>query len=90
MTRARNCRGFDPDGVAETEADHFGNCPVRGALLDMRDLALRCWRMFTTRRLRSAKVRSRLRASGLCNRDQGKAAAITRGRLPHLRDHQPQ
>jgi hypothetical protein len=30
--------GFDPDGVAETEADHFGNCPVCGALLDMRDL----------------------------------------------------
>jgi hypothetical protein len=23
--------GFDPDGVAETEADHFGNCPVCGA-----------------------------------------------------------
>ena len=30
--------GFDPDGVAETEADHFGNCPVCGAYLDMRDL----------------------------------------------------
>jgi hypothetical protein len=29
----------DPDGVAETEADHFGNCPGCGALLDMRDLA---------------------------------------------------
>jgi hypothetical protein len=25
--------------VAETEADHFGNCPVCGAYLDMRDLA---------------------------------------------------
>jgi hypothetical protein len=24
--------------VAETEADHFGNCPICGALLDMRDL----------------------------------------------------
>jgi hypothetical protein len=24
---------------AETEADHFGNCPVCGTLLDMRDLA---------------------------------------------------
>jgi hypothetical protein len=34
-----NYRGFDPDGVAETEADHFGNCPVCGALLDMLDLA---------------------------------------------------
>jgi hypothetical protein len=30
--------GFDPDDVAETEADHFGNCPVCGAYLDMRDL----------------------------------------------------
>jgi hypothetical protein len=29
--------GFDPDHVAETEADHFGNCPVCGACLDMRD-----------------------------------------------------
>ena len=37
-TEARNDRGFDPDGVAETEADHFGNCPVCGALVDMRDL----------------------------------------------------
>jgi hypothetical protein len=38
MTEARKYRGFDPDGVAETEADHFGNCPVCGASLDMRDL----------------------------------------------------
>jgi len=38
MTEARKYRGFDPDGVAETEADHFGNYPVCGALLDMRDL----------------------------------------------------
>jgi hypothetical protein len=30
--------GFDPDGVAQTELDHFGNCPVCGALIDMRDL----------------------------------------------------
>jgi hypothetical protein len=30
--------GFDPDSAAETEADHLGNCPVCGALLDMRDL----------------------------------------------------
>ena len=29
---------IDADGVAETEADHFGNCPVCGALIDMRDL----------------------------------------------------
>ena len=30
--------GVDPDGVARTEADHFSNCPVCGAFLDMRDL----------------------------------------------------
>ena len=30
--------GFDPDDVAETEADHLGSCPVCGAYLDMRDL----------------------------------------------------
>jgi hypothetical protein len=28
------CRDIGPDGVAETEADHFGNCPY----IDMRDL----------------------------------------------------
>ena len=31
-------RGVDADGVAKTEADHFGNCPVCGAYLDMQDL----------------------------------------------------
>jgi hypothetical protein len=31
--------GRDADGVAQTEADHFGKCPVCGALVDMRDLA---------------------------------------------------
>jgi hypothetical protein len=41
MTEARNCRGSDLDGVAETEADHFGNCPVCGALLDMCDCEIR-------------------------------------------------
>ena len=28
----------NPDGIAETEADHFGNCPACGAFIDMRDL----------------------------------------------------
>jgi hypothetical protein len=32
MTETRNYRGFDPDGVVETEADHFGNCPVCGRI----------------------------------------------------------
>ena len=36
---AAECRGFDPDGVAKTDAANFGNCPVCGALLDMRDPA---------------------------------------------------
>jgi hypothetical protein len=39
MKEARRYRGFDPDGIADTEADHFGNSPVCGAFLDMRDLA---------------------------------------------------
>jgi hypothetical protein len=30
--------GIDVDCVAQTEVDHFGNCPVCGALIDMRDL----------------------------------------------------
>ena len=38
MTQFPRYTGVDPDGVAETEADHFGNCPVCGAYLDMRDL----------------------------------------------------
>jgi hypothetical protein len=38
MTKAGRYRGFDSDGVAETEADYFGNCRVCGAYLDMRDL----------------------------------------------------
>jgi hypothetical protein len=50
--------GIDIDGVAQTELDHFGNCPVCGALVDMRDLA-QVLRTFTKRRLRSAKVPSR-------------------------------
>jgi hypothetical protein len=32
-------RGVDGDDIARTEADHFGNCPVCGASVDMRDLA---------------------------------------------------
>jgi hypothetical protein len=31
--------GREIDGDAKTELDHFGNCPVCGALIDMRDLA---------------------------------------------------
>src|ERR1700738_2420393 len=38
MTKAGRYRGFDPDGVAESEADYFGYCPVCGAYIDTRDL----------------------------------------------------
>jgi len=31
-------KGFDPDGVAETGADHFGNCLVYWAYLLRRDM----------------------------------------------------
>jgi hypothetical protein len=30
--------GVYVDSVAKTAADHFGNCPVCGTLVDMRDL----------------------------------------------------
>jgi hypothetical protein len=32
-------KSCDPYDIAQTETDHFGNCPVCGALVDMRDLA---------------------------------------------------
>ena len=38
MTKSGRYRGFDPDGVAESEADYFGYCPVCGAYIDTRDL----------------------------------------------------
>jgi hypothetical protein len=38
MTETGNYRGFDPDGVAETETDHFMKCPGCGEWFDMREL----------------------------------------------------
>jgi hypothetical protein len=35
MTEACNYRGFDPDGVDETEAAHFMKCPCFGEWFDM-------------------------------------------------------
>jgi hypothetical protein len=33
-------KGYDPDGGAQTEGDHFRQfCPICGELVDMRDLA---------------------------------------------------
>jgi hypothetical protein len=34
-------RGHDPDGIAQTEADHFMQCPGCGQWFDMRDLERR-------------------------------------------------
>jgi hypothetical protein len=31
-------KGYDPDGVAETDADHFMKCPGCEQWFDMRDL----------------------------------------------------
>jgi hypothetical protein len=31
-------RGFDPDGIAETEADYFEKCPACGEWFDTRDM----------------------------------------------------
>jgi hypothetical protein len=30
--------GVDADGVVKSQTDHFGNCPVCGALVDMHNL----------------------------------------------------
>jgi len=38
MMEVRNYRGVDPDGVAQTEADHFMKCPGCGEWFDKRDL----------------------------------------------------
>jgi hypothetical protein len=38
-TTGKYCGGIDPDGVAETEADHFIKRPGCGEWFDMRDLA---------------------------------------------------
>jgi hypothetical protein len=37
-TEVRNYRGVDPDGVAQTESDHFMKCPGCGEWFDMRYL----------------------------------------------------
>jgi Zn-finger nucleic acid-binding protein len=34
----RRTTGFDPDGVAESEADHFATCPGCGQWFDLREL----------------------------------------------------
>jgi hypothetical protein len=32
-------KGYDPDRIAQSEADHFVKCPGCGEWFDMRDLA---------------------------------------------------
>jgi hypothetical protein len=38
MAKIPRYTGVDPDGVAESEADHFMKCPACGQRFDMRDL----------------------------------------------------
>jgi hypothetical protein len=55
-------KGYDPDGGAQTEGDHFRQfCPICDELVDMRDLA-QLRRAFMMQRLRSAKAMRRRRA----------------------------
>jgi hypothetical protein len=51
-------KGYDPDGGAKTEADHFRQ------LSDAASTWLSCWRTFMMQRLRSAKATCRHRAKG--------------------------
>jgi hypothetical protein len=44
--------GRHVDDPYQPEIEHFGNCPVCGALVDMRDLP-HCWIMFMGRKLNS-------------------------------------
>jgi hypothetical protein len=38
MTEMLRILGYDPDGIAETEADNFMKCPGCGEWFDMREL----------------------------------------------------
>jgi hypothetical protein len=42
QAKASIVKGYDPDGVAQTEIDHFGNCPVCRTWIDMRNLGQFC------------------------------------------------
>jgi hypothetical protein len=53
MARIPRYTGVDADGVAETEADHFMECPAAGNG-SICATWTKCCRMFTTRRLRCA------------------------------------
>jgi hypothetical protein len=46
--------GREIDGDARTELDHYANCPVCGALIDLRDLAA----VMVGKRLKSRKQRT--------------------------------
>jgi hypothetical protein len=71
-------KGYDPDGVAQTEVDYFEKCPACGEWFDTRDIS-QCLCTSMIRILRSAKVRSRHRAGVRCNRK-----AIATGPLPRI------
>jgi hypothetical protein len=74
-------RGIDADGIAQTETDHFMKCPGCGEWFDMRDLDQVLARMFTTQRLRSAKVRNRRRANRRNDTVVGPAGAETKAQF---------
>jgi hypothetical protein len=38
MTEVGKYRGYDPDGIAQTEADYFEKCPACGEWFDTRDI----------------------------------------------------
>jgi hypothetical protein len=59
-------KGCDPDGIAQTELDHFGNCPVRGHWSTC-ETWRRCWRTFMMLRLRLAKAQRRRDARDRCS-----------------------
>jgi hypothetical protein len=62
-------KGYDPDGIARTEADHFMKCPGCGQWFDMRDLG-QSSNTSTTRRLR-------WRRSGGCRRARDRYISTT-------------
>jgi hypothetical protein len=58
MTESRNYHGFDPDGVANTEADHFSNARSAGAYTTCATLP-KCSPMCMTLRLRRCRAAPR-------------------------------
>jgi hypothetical protein len=73
MTEVRNYRGIDADGIAKTEAERLASGSTCAT-------SAKCWRMFTTPRLRSSKVRNR-RVNGCNDSVLGPAGAETKAQF---------